>query len=140
MAALQVIFDTNVLFSAIGWRGAPWRCVELARAGRLVGFSCDALMQELADKLAEKLKFSPAEVLAVTEDLLSFLRLVPNPAALPGVCRDPDDDWVLALAVAVPVNRIVSGDRDLLVLRQFATIPIVSPRDFLSELERPPAV
>lgn len=139
MATLSVIFDTNVLFSAIGWQGTPWRCVQLARAGRINAFTCDALMDELKDKLPAKLDFTPADVLAVTEDLLTFLHLLPNPAALPGVCRDADDDWVLALAQSVPADRIVSGDRDLLVLGQFGGISILSPREFITQFEHLPA-
>ena len=136
---LHVIFDTNVLFSAIGWRGVPWQCVELARAGRVRAFTCEALMEELKDKLSAKLALTSAEVLAVTEDLLSFLHFLPNPDALPGVCRDTDDDWVLALAATAPADRIVSGDRDLLTLGAFIGIPILSPRDFLTQFESLPA-
>lgn len=134
-----VIFDTNVLFSAIGWRGTPWRCVEFARSGGVRAFTCDALMTELEEKLVTKLALTPAEQGAVTEDLLSFITLAPNPAVLPGVCRDADDDWVLALARDIPVNRIVSGDRDLLTLKEFVGIPILSPREFIAEFTNAPA-
>jgi predicted nucleic acid-binding protein len=43
------------------------------------------------------------------------------------VCRDPDDDAVLALALATQADLIVSGDDDLLALGQFQGIPIVAP-------------
>lgn len=138
-AQLKVIFDTNVLFSAIGWRGTPWRCVELARSGGVRAFSCETLMTELEEKLAAKLALTQAELAAVTEDLLSFISLAPNPAVLPGVCRDSDDDWVLGLAREIPVDRVVSGDRDLLTLKQFAGIPILSPREFIAESANAPA-
>lgn len=138
-APLHVIFDTNVLFSAIGWRGVPWQCVELARAGRVRAFTCEALTSELEEKLTTKLALTSAELAAVMEDLLSFLHLLPNPTVLPGVCRDADDDWVLALATTAPADRIVSGDRDLLILGAFVGIPILSPRDFLTQFERLPA-
>jgi uncharacterized protein len=32
---VTVVFDTNILFSATGWRGNPFRCVELARSGQI---------------------------------------------------------------------------------------------------------
>lgn len=32
---LPVVFDTNILFSATGWRGNPYRCLELARTGQI---------------------------------------------------------------------------------------------------------
>ncbi len=50
----------------------------------------------------------------------------PPPLPQP-VCRDPDDDKVLALAIAAQADLIVSGDNDLLVLQPFKGIPILSP-------------
>jgi uncharacterized protein len=47
------------------------------------------------------------------------------------VCRDPDDDQVLALAIAAKVELIVSGDNDLLSLSSFEGIPIVAPAEAL---------
>ncbi len=53
-----------------------------------------------------------------------------EPPALPQpVCRDPDDDEVLALAVAAQADLIISGDNDLLVLQQFNGIPILTPAE-----------
>jgi len=56
-----------------------------------------------------------------------------EPAALSqGVCRDPDDDWVLAPAVAGQAEAIVSGDADLLTLGSYSGIEIISPRQFVA--------
>ena len=46
------------------------------------------------------------------------------------VCRDPDDIKVLGLAVASNADYIVTGDKDLLVLKSFQGIPILNPRSF----------
>jgi uncharacterized protein len=51
------------------------------------------------------------------------------------VCRDPDDDAVLALALAAQVNFIVSGDNDLLDLQAFESIRIVTPAEALRRIE-----
>jgi uncharacterized protein len=59
---------------------------------------------------------------------------LPNP-----VCRDPDDDDVLACALAAQVDVIVSGDKDLLVLGSFEGIPIVTAEQALAQLTRPQA-
>ena len=50
-----------------------------------------------------------------------------------GVCRDPNDDKFLELALSGGADCIVSGDKDLLVLHPFRGVPIVTPRDFVSE-------
>jgi predicted nucleic acid-binding protein len=51
------------------------------------------------------------------------------------VCRDPDDDEVLALARATQVDLIVSGDKDLLDLNSFDNIPIVTPAEALRRVD-----
>jgi predicted nucleic acid-binding protein len=57
----------------------------------------------------------------------------PPPLARP-VCRDPDDDAVLALGIAAQADMIVSGDDDLLSLGNFEGIPILSPAQALHRL------
>jgi predicted nucleic acid-binding protein len=51
------------------------------------------------------------------------------------VCRDPDDDEVLALAVAAKVELIVSGDTDLLSLHSFQGVPILAPAEAVSLID-----
>lgn len=70
-------------------------------------------------------------------DLFSQAELV-EPATIPPVCRDPDDDKVLATAVAGRVDVIVSADKDLLDLAAFQGITIVDVGTFLSMLEEGP--
>jgi hypothetical protein len=50
------------------------------------------------------------------------------------VCRDPNDDHVIATALAVSANIIVTGDKDLLALSRYQSIRILSARAFLMEL------
>ncbi|MGI9165717.1 MAG: putative toxin-antitoxin system toxin component, PIN family [Pyrinomonadaceae bacterium] len=51
------------------------------------------------------------------------------------VCRDPDDDNVLAAAISGECDCIITGDKDLLVLKHYQGINIFSPRDFLKNEE-----
>ena len=70
------VFDTNVLISAVGWKGKPYECLELARSGIVDGASCREILDELAEKLQMKLSFSADQTLETTADLLTYLRLV----------------------------------------------------------------
>ena len=73
------VFDTNILFSAVGWKGKPFVCLELARAGAVDGVTCRELLDELAEKLQSKLSFTQEQTLDTVADLLTFLRVVPSP-------------------------------------------------------------
>lgn len=54
-----VVYDTNILLSGLGWKGVPYRCVELARRGMVAGLTCSEILEELAEKLTTKLGYFP---------------------------------------------------------------------------------
>lgn len=130
---IVAVFDTNVLLSALGWKGKPFECLELARAGTVEGATCRELLDELAEKLELKLSFTAEQVVATIADLLTFLRVVSITGQLRVVSADPDDDKVLECAAAAGATHVVTGDRrHLLPLGSFQGIAIVSAADFLA--------
>jgi uncharacterized protein len=131
---LTTVLDTNILFSATGWRGNPFLCVERARAGEFQVFTCPELMEELAEKLATRLHFSADQVAETLADYLGFLRVIQIPKALTAVCRDPDDNMVLECAFEGHAQYIISGDKDLLELKEFRGIRIVRAAEFIKLL------
>jgi putative PIN family toxin of toxin-antitoxin system len=132
------VFDTNVLFSGVGWRGKPFQCLELARTGRVDGVTCREILDELAEKLQSKLSFTPQQALDTVAELLTFLRVVAVTGQLKVIPADPDDDKVLECAVTAGATHIVTGDRrHLLPLGTFQGIAIVSAADFLAHLTKP---
>ena len=50
------------------------------------------------------------------------------------VCRDPNDDFLLGLALGHNIPYIVTGDKDLLVIKNFHNTDIVAPREFWSKM------
>jgi putative PIN family toxin of toxin-antitoxin system len=133
-----VVFDTNILVSAVGWRGKPHRCLEPAGAGVVEGVTCQELLDELTEKLYAKLNFSHDQVIDTLADLLSFLRLVTIANTLKVVATDPDDDKVLECAVVGGATHIITGDRrHLLPLGNYQGIAIVTASDFLAQMAAP---
>ena len=130
-----VVFDTNVLLSAIGWRGSPYHCIDLARQDRVKGLICPEILDELTEKLEQKLKFTPIQVIETIADLLSFLRLITIANTLNFLTTDPNDNMVLECAIVGNATHIVTGDkRHLLPLGSYQGIAIVNARDFLNLL------
>ena len=133
---MRAVIDTNVLVAALLWRGAPHALLEHVRTGMVAMVSSPALLAELADVLG-RAKFDSIldQTHTSRERSLSQLRQLaevvePPPLSQP-VCRDPDDDQVLALAIAAKAELIVSGDKDLLSLGHFESVPILAPAQAL---------
>ena len=116
---MRAVIDTNVLLSGLLWHGAPHALLEHVRTGTLGLVSSPALLAELElvigrakfDVILTRSNTAREHVLAEAWQLAEVIE--PPPLTVP-VCRDPDDDAVLALALAAQVDLIVSGDDDLI--------------------------
>ena len=129
---MKLVVDTNVLVSAFLWKGTPGRLIELAGEKECQLFTSRVLIDELAEVLQRKklAKQVQATGLSAAQMLRNYQKLattVPARRLAQQVSRDADDDAVLACALAAQVGLIVSGDDDLLVLKQFQEIRIVTP-------------
>jgi len=131
-----------VLVSGLFWQGPAHALIEHARAGALSIVSSPSLLAELAEVL-ERPKFDEIlrrsrtwRELALADVQTLAEVIAPAPLATP-VCRDLDDDEVLAVALAGRVDMIVSGDADLLDLKVYEGIPILAPAEALSRIETP---
>ena len=128
-----VVFDTNILISAIGWKGKPYECVELARSGAVDAVTCAEILDELSAKLQSKLAFSANLAIDSVVDLTTFIRVVAIPGQLKVVTADPADDKTLECAVIAGATHVVTGDRrHLLPIGSFQGVQIVSAAEFLS--------
>ena len=132
---IRATLDTNVYLSAFlfqdGTIADVWRFAE---AGRYTVVISPFIVREFIEKLREKFKLSEAEREKIKRRVLRRAEIV-QPKTVPNVItEDPDDDHILACAVAGEANIIVSGNKHLLRLKEYKDIPIVRPMDFLRTL------
>ncbi len=128
---MRIVFDTNVLFSAFVSHGACAGLYEECLHRAQIVVSPD-ILAELEEKLVAKARLSDAEAREVIHAVRTDAEVVKATPLPKPVCRDADDDFILAAALAARADAIVTGDRDL--LGQFRNIPILNPRDCLALL------
>ena len=135
----RVVFDTNVLVSAVGWGGTPGRCVEFAQNGGVTGITCAEILEELTEKLSAKLGFADDQIDTVLASLMVILEWVPIAGSLRASQPDPKDDKILECALAGRATHVVTGDqKHLLPLRHFEGIAIITPAEMVQLVEKTP--
>ncbi len=129
---MRIVLDTNVVMSALLWRGKPYLLLEAIRLRSDVQlYSSATLLEELADVLTrpsatKRLALIGKTVHEVLADYVEAIELV-EPLEVPRVVPgDADDDHVIAAAVAAGATLMVSGDSDLLSMGSHQGIEIVS--------------
>lgn len=137
---IRAVLDANVLISALiqplGLPGQILTALLSRQAFELVlslGIVAEVEKALNLPRIRKHLS-DPKEVRLVVADILAVADLVEDTGRVIGVCRDAEDDKVLGAAVEGRAENIVTGDRDLLALKQHEEVRILTPREFLQRL------
>ena len=131
----RVVVDSNVYISALVFGGVPQQVFEVIQAQRLNLYISQPIMDEVAEVLARKFKWTIGNL----EEFLPPLWegcIVVTPTVSINACKDPDDNRVLECALTGRVHLIISSDDHLKQLKSFQGIGIVRPVDFLRMLPK----
>jgi uncharacterized protein len=130
---LHIVIDTNVYVSATVFGGVPRKAIEKAYAYCTVLCS-DYIITELQDVLrSKKFAWSQSHITSVCDFLFSDAVMI-RPDEIISVSRDSKDDPVLACAVAGNADVLITGDKDLLVLRRYKDTRILTPTSWLASI------
>lgn len=135
---MRLVLDTNIVVSGLLWNNTPSKLIDAGLQGHIELFTSQALLLELEDvmprpKLERRVTASGLSVAQLVARYALLAQSV-SPAGIERVSEDPDDDHVLACAIAAKADLVVSGDSDLLKLGQYQGIPIVSSAEALTRL------
>jgi len=134
MGKTKAALDTNILISALGWKGNPKQVLEKIVKGEIELVISDEQFAELSEVL-EYPKFGFTEeqkgrFKALILELATFIKPLEK---INVIKEDPDDNIILECAATGNADYIVTGDPHLLALKEFRGIKIVTAKRFLEE-------
>ena len=130
---MKAVFDTNVLIAAFLTEGVCAKLLIRARRRDFDVILCDGIIQEFKRVLKKKFAASPHEMSEVVMILSAAAQdILRRTDSITSVCRDPDDNVILDCARDAVADYIVTGDVDLLILKNYEGISILSPENLRS--------
>jgi uncharacterized protein len=140
----RAVLDTGVLVSALlkpipG--GASFDLLRFAGEGKFALYISEGILAETARVLLTskrnraRYNYTEAEVATYSKTLLDVAVVVTDPPTIQ-VVRDPNDDMILACAIAAKADYLIARDKDLLSLVEYEGIKILTPEAFLGVLRK----
>lgn len=126
---MKIVLDSNIIVAAYAGRGLCNSLFELCLDRHSIIIS-EFILTEVKRTLHNKLKMPLANVETIIEYLKEFCILSTYNKISDNICRDKNDNDIISLAVGNNVDCLITGDNDLLVLKKYNKIKIISPRDF----------
>lgn len=130
---MKIVIDTNVIAVAIFFGGRPKELIEHLVYRRVDAYASTEIIseyRETIEELSERYPNRPNNI--PLTDILFAMKMV-EPTTHVDICRDPDDNKFIDCAIDGGCIYIVSGDKDLLSLKSYGDIEIVTVSEFLTK-------
>lgn len=129
---LKAVLDTNVLISSVFWKGPSRHIVDLAIANKIKSVTSPDILEEVESVLYEDFPQVPYDKIEeIIRDILSYSQLIIPRQVMVRKLRDLKDTKIIACALSAKADYIVTGDKDLLVLKKYGGIRITNPKAFI---------
>lgn len=127
---MKIVVDTNVVISGVFFGGFPRKILSAAVDGRLTLCATAEIVDEYVEIVQEMIARKQGHLHSnLLAPLIRAMELI-EPQTRVTLSRDPDDDKSLGCAKDARAMYIVSGDKDLLVLKEYEQILIMTAREF----------
>ncbi|MBU4485802.1 MAG: putative toxin-antitoxin system toxin component, PIN family [Candidatus Delongbacteria bacterium] len=127
---MRIVFDSNVILAAFASRGL---CAELFESC-ITAYDIvlnKQIIDEVSGNLSKKLKMPNDKIELIVNFLMEFCTFIETQNIPEKLSRDPDDDGIINLALESGSEYIITGDKDLLVIKEYKSIKMLTPRSFL---------
>ena len=131
---MRVVIDTNIFISSF-FGGKPRKIIDLWKAGKITLCLSNAILDEYIDVLRRvglREEDELEELLSLFSRGLNLLFTTKTPK-IRIIKNDPDDDKFIECAVALEAHTVITGDREVLTIKEYMGIRIVTPQQFLEK-------
>jgi len=135
---MRIVIDTNVVASAIFFGGKPAELLKLVlQHHSILAVATHEILEEYQATIDYLLnKYNGKNLNFTMAPLFSAIEIIQSSSKI-AICRDPDDDKFISCAVDGQCLYIVSGDKDLLELKEYQNVQIVTVTNFFRILAKP---
>lgn len=131
---MRIILDTNVFISGIFFRGPPSQILKAWKNQNLQIVLSKQILDEyqvVADELS--LQYPQINITPIIELVTIHGQFINTDGIDISICEDHDDDKFIECAIAGKCSIIVSGDKHLLKIKEYKSVKIIKPRDFIEK-------
>ncbi|MCL2844267.1 MAG: putative toxin-antitoxin system toxin component, PIN family [Chitinivibrionia bacterium] len=134
---MKLVLDTNVFVSAFYWGGNPQIIINRIVEGIDTLYISNEIINELFDVMSRpKFKTAPDVIERYACSLENLGRKVFIAGKIKGICRDKDDDDKIECGITSGANYLITGDNDLLVLKEYRGLKIITVKDYMEEVNK----
>jgi len=134
---MRVVVDTNIFVSSF-FGGNPREVIDLWKSGKITLCLSSAILDEYIDvlnRIGLKEEDELKELLSLFSRGFNLLFTTKTPE-IQIVNNDPDDDKFIECAVALKAHTVITGDREILSIKEYMGIRILTPQQFLEKYQR----
>ena len=129
---MKIVLDTNIYISSFFWNGNPRKVFDRIINGVDELFITDDILNEIRNVMSrEKYSINRNELDDYINIIEQFSQKIFHDNILEKISRDKDDDKILKCGLESKADFIITGDKDLLVLKEYKNIRIFNPREYL---------
>jgi putative PIN family toxin of toxin-antitoxin system len=129
---MRVVLDANIFISAFYWGGNPQSIIDRIIKGIDTLFISNEILDEVIDVMArQKFKSSPEIIDTYIRTIEKIGRKIYITGKTTGISRDKDDDNKIECGMMSHADFIITSDDDLLVLKEYKGIKIITPKEYL---------
>jgi len=133
---MKLVLDTNIFISSFFWGGNPRKLITRIIDGEDTLFVSNEILDEVFSvMLRPKFNVNHRQITHFINSIEEISCRVAPLGIIHGICRDNDDDKILECAILGDVDFIISGDSDLLSLKDFQGIPIITASEYIYKVE-----